>query len=181
MVDFASIRPHHGSQNNGFEELVVQLVRRRPPPDGKEFRRIEGAGGDAGVEALWIKNDGSAIGVQAKYFLRVRNIDWAQIDESVAATLKHRPEVNVYQVAIACDLTDKGGAKGRGRTGWAAWDEQVGRWEAEALALGRKVTFEVITASDLVDWLGQPSAAGLARYWFGTDVLGLPWFASHVR
>lgn len=181
MVDFTSVRLHRGSQNNGFEELVVQLARRRPPLDAKEFRRIEGAGGDAGVEALWLKNDGSAIGIQAKYFLRVRDIDWAQIDESVAATLKHRPEVNVYQVAIACDLTDKGGAKGRGRTGWVAWDERVKRWEANALALGRKVAFEPITASDLIDWLGQPSAAGLARYWFGTDVLGLPWFADQVR
>ncbi len=181
MVDFAAVRPHRGSQNNGFEELVVQLVRRRPPLDAREFRRIEGAGGDAGVEALWIKNDGSCIGIQAKYFLRVRDIAWAQIDESVATTLKHRPEVNAYQVVIACDLTDKSGSKGRGRTGWAAWDAHVKRWEADALALGRKVSFEPITASDLADWLAQPSAAGLARYWFGTDVLGLPWFADHVR
>lgn len=181
MVDFNSIRPHRGSQNNGFEELVVQLARRHPPLDAKEFRRIEGAGGDAGVEALWLKNDGSALGIQAKYFLRVRDIDWEQIDESVAATLKHRPEVNVYQVAIACDLTDKGGAKGQGRTGWVAWDERVKRWESAALALGRKVSFEPITASNLIDWLGQPNAAGLARYWFGSDVLSLPWFASHVR
>jgi hypothetical protein len=181
MVDFNSIRSHRGSQNNGFEELVVQLVRRRPPLGAKEFRRIEGAGGDAGVEALWLKNDGSSVGIQAKYFLRVRDIDWTQIDKSVAATLEHRPEVNVYRVAIACDLTDKGGVKGRGRTGWAAWDEHVKRWEADALAFGRKVSFEPITASDLIDWLGQPSAAGLARYWFGIDVLGLPWFAKQVR
>lgn len=181
MVDFTTIRSHRGSQNNGFEELVVQLARRRPPLDAKEFRRIEGAGGDAGVEALWLKNDGSSIGIQAKYFLRVRDIDWAQIDKSVAATLEHRPEVNVYQVAIACDLTDKRGVKGRGRTGWEAWDEHVKRWEATAQVLGRKVSFEPITASDLTDWLGQPSASGLARYWFGTDMLSLPWFYDHIR
>lgn len=174
MVDFASVRPHRGSQNNAFEELVVQLARRRPPPDAREFRRIEGAGGDAGVEALWLKSGGSATGIQAKYFLRVRDIDWNQIDKSVATTLRHRPEVDVYQIALACDLTDRRGAKGRGKTGWAAWEERVKRWEADALTLGRTVSFEPITASDLVDWLGQPSAAGLARYWFGTDVLGLP-------
>ncbi len=126
-------------------------------------------------------NDGSAIGIQAKYFQRVRDIDWVQIDESVKATLKNRSEVNVYRVAIACDLTDRGGVKGQGRTGWAAWDDRVKRWQAEALSLGRSVVFEPITASDLVDWLGQPSAAGLARYWFGRDVLSLPWFSSQVR
>lgn len=181
MVDFADIRPHRGSQNNGFEELVVQLARRHPPLGATEFRRIEGAGGDAGVEALWLRNDGSAVGIQAKYFLRVRDIDWAQIDESVKTTLKNRPEVNLYRVAVACDLTDRGGAKGQGRTGWRAWEDWVKRWESEALALGRTVSFEPVTASDLVDWLGQPSAAGLARYWFGADVLGLPWFANQVR
>ena len=181
MVDFAAIRAHRGSQNNGFEELVVQLVRRRPPIGRKAFRRIEGAGGDAGVEAMWLMNDGSAIGIQAKFFLRVRDIDWTQIDESVTATLKSRREVTVYRIALACDLTDKGGTKGQGKTGWAAWDVRVKRWEAEALALGRSVSFEPITASDLVDWLGQPSAAGLAGYWFGTDVLAPPWFAEQVR
>ena len=117
MIDFAAIRPHRNSQNNGFEELVVQLARRYPPLGAKSFRRIEGAGGDAGVEALWLMHDGSAIGLQAKYFLRVRDIDWTQIDKSVTATLENRPEVNVYRIAIACDLTDKGGAKGQGRTG----------------------------------------------------------------
>lgn len=181
MIDFTSIRPHRGSQNNGFEELVVQLARRHPPSNAKEFRRIEGAGGDAGVEALWLKNDGSSIGIQAKYFLRVRDIDWGQIDKSVAAALRHHSEVCVYQIAIACDLTDKYGANGRGRSGWAAWEDRVKRWEADALALGRKISFELITASNLIDWLGQPSAAGLARYWFGTDVLGPRWFANQVR
>jgi hypothetical protein len=101
--------------------------------------------------------------------------------QSVAATLKHRADVNVYRIAIACDLTDKGGVKGQGKTGWSAWDERVKRWEAEALALGRKVLFEPITASDLIDWLGQPSAAGLARYWFGKDVLSPLWFAQQIR
>jgi hypothetical protein len=66
MIDFASIRAHRGSQHAGFEELVVQLARRRPPIGAKEFRRIEGAGGDAGVEATWLLHDGSEIGIQAK-------------------------------------------------------------------------------------------------------------------
>lgn len=181
MVDFAAIRTHRGSQNTGFEELVVQLARRRPPLGGTSFRRIEGAGGDSGVEALWLKSDGSAIGLQAKYFLRVRDIDWGQIDKSVEATLEHRPEVNLYQIALACDLTDRRGAKGQGKTGWETWEARVKRWEQDALALGRSIRFEPITASDLVDWLGQPSAAGLARYWFGTDVLGSAWFSEQVR
>ena len=107
MVDFAFIRTHRGSQNNGFEELVVQLARRRPPSGAKEFRRIEGAGGDAGVEALWLLNDGSEIGIQTKYFLRVRDIDWAQVDKSVKTTLQ--PVLKVMRRAVAFGLDERGG------------------------------------------------------------------------
>src|ERR1700730_8678441 len=97
MVDFASIRAYRGSQHTGFEELVVQLAHRRPPIGAREFRRVEGAGGDAGVEALWLLHDGSEIGIQAKYFLRVRDIDWAQID-------KRAPMPGGgYELALACD------------------------------------------------------------------------------
>jgi hypothetical protein len=181
MIDFTNIRPHRGSQNLAFEELVVQLARRRPPTEAKQFRRIEGAGGDAGAEALWILHDGSEIGLQAKYFLRVRDIDWSQIDKSVKTTLAKRPNVRVYRIAFACDLTDKGGAKGQGKSGWTTWQAYEARWQAKAKALGRSINFEPITASNLIDWIAQPSAAGLARYWFGTDFLSLEWFAQQVH
>lgn len=181
MVDFASIRAHRGSQHSAFEELVVQLVRRRPPSGAKEFRRIEGSGGDAGVEALWILNDGSETGFQAKFFLRVRDIDWAQIDASVKTTLSKRPNVTTYYIAIACDLTDKGGTKGRGRTGWSAWEIHLRRWQKRATELNRTIQFVPVTASELIDWIAQPSAAGLARYWFGADVLSLNWFSERIH
>ena len=181
MIDFASIRAHRGSQHTGFEELVVQLARRRAPIGAKEFRRIEGAGGDAGAEALWLLHDGSETAIQAKYFLRARDIDWAQIDKSVETTLKKRPNVAVYRIAFACDLTDKGGSNGQGRTGWKSWNAHAGRWRQKAKVLGRSIEFEPITASDLVDWIIQPSAVGLARYWFGTEVLSSDWFSRQVR
>ncbi len=181
MVDFATIRSHRGSQNNAFEELVVQLARRRPPQGAKSFRRIEGSWWRCRSRGPLAKADGSAVGIQAKYFLRVRDIDWTQINESVATTLKERPEVRIYNIALACDLTDKGGAKGRGKSGWAAWDDHVKHWTDQALHLGRTISFEPVTASDIVDWLGQPNAAGLARYWFNKDILTLPWFSERVR
>jgi hypothetical protein len=112
---------------------------------------------------------------------RARDIDWAQIDKSVETTLKKRPGVAKYRIVFACDLTDKGGSKGQGRTGWQSWDAHVGRWQEQDKVLGRSIAFEPITASDLVDWIAQPNAAGLARYWFGTDVLSLDWFSRQVR
>ena len=79
-INFENIRPYDGHKWKGFEELVCQLARRERPG----LRRVEGAGGDAGVEAYWLGADGSKIGFQAKYFTKAANIDWRQVDRSVS-------------------------------------------------------------------------------------------------
>jgi hypothetical protein len=50
-IDFSQIRPYEGDQRTGFEEFVCQLARREHMAERGAFRRIEGAGGDGGVEA----------------------------------------------------------------------------------------------------------------------------------
>ena len=51
-IDFGEIRPYEGDRRTGFEGA---------------FRRIEGAGGDGGVEGYFPRPSGSKIGYQAKY------------------------------------------------------------------------------------------------------------------
>jgi hypothetical protein len=69
-MDYRRIRGMDSGQRLAFEELVCQLARREPPAADAEFRRIEGAGGDGGIEAYWLLSDGSEIGYQAKYYLK---------------------------------------------------------------------------------------------------------------
>ncbi|WP_446008447.1 hypothetical protein [Candidatus Electrothrix sp.] len=68
MIDFSKIHGFQSGQRLSFEELVCQLARREEYPADAEFRRVEGAGGDGGVEAYWKKADGRKTGYQAKYF-----------------------------------------------------------------------------------------------------------------
>ena len=125
---FTEIREFDGSRNTGFEELICQIARRSPPQDAQEFRRIEGAGGDGGVEAYWIVHEGKKVGYQAKYFLATKDINWSQIDKSVATALDKHPELREYVVASACDLTDRAGKKPwskDGRRGLSVFDSSL--------------------------------------------------------
>src|SRR5271166_1708523 len=118
MIDLGQIRGYQQGQRYAFEELICQLARREPPPAEATFRRVEGSGGDGGVEAYWLLGDGSKVGYQAKFFLRANDIDWRQIDDSVNQALTTHPTLGKYVVALACDLTDRSGTKRQGKTGW---------------------------------------------------------------
>lgn len=87
-MDYSKIIGKDDGQRLSFEELVCQLARRDRPEHAKEFRRIEGSGGDGGIESYWVLQDGSKVGYQAKYYLRSRDVDWSKIDESVKQALK---------------------------------------------------------------------------------------------
>ena len=67
-IDFHSIRPHHGSQQTGFEEMVCQLAALEAADDAPFHRK--GAGADAGLECYRVEADGSETGWQAKYFFK---------------------------------------------------------------------------------------------------------------
>lgn len=181
MVDFSQIRSYKTGARDAFEELVCQLARLDKPEAFQEFRRIEGAGGDGGLEAYWLLSDGAKIGYQAKYFLHSRDIDWAQIDESVEQAIATHPTLKGYVVALPCDLTDRRGALGRGRTGWESWAAAKVKWEGWAKAKGITISFEVWPASEIVDRLVRPNAVGLRSFWFNTTELTQEWFYNKLQ
>ena len=182
MIDFNQIRGLSGGQRYSFEELVCQLARRQPAPADAVFRRVEGAGGDGGVEAYWLMADGTKVGYQAKFFMRSRSIDWAQIDEFVEQALKIHPTLTKYIVALPCNLTDRRGTTGKGRTGWELWDDHVTAWNRKWRSpAGRQVEFVPWTAFELNDLLTTSSGEGLLRYWFGATEFSSSWFSDNVR
>jgi hypothetical protein len=180
MNDFAQIRTMSGGQRHSFEELVCQLARREEVVAGSVFRRVEGSGGDGGVEAYWLLPDRSKYGYQAKFFTRAGDIAWEQIDESVGQALKTHPTLTRYFIAIPCDLTDRRGTQGRGLTGWELWGRHEAKWQESVKAIGRDVEFVPWTAFDLRDKLSLPSAVGLRRYWFGKVEFSPLWFRQHT-
>jgi len=181
-MDFSKIRGLETGQRQSFESLMCQLAKRDRPAEAKEFRRVEGAGGDGGVEAYWLLTNGSKIGYQAKFFTRTGSIDWAQIDESVEQAINTHPTLIKYVVALACDLTDKAGVKGKGATGWEHWQTRVAKWNARRAELGLKgIDFVAWPASELSDKLMAPDCEGVMRYWFGGVEFSDSWFKDHVE
>lgn len=182
MINFSSIKPFHEGQRYSFEELVCQLARLEDFIEGSIFKRIDGAGGDGGVEAYWTKPNGRKTGYQAKYFLRSKNIDWAQIDKSVKQALTIHPELESYIIALPCDLTDKTGQKKLGKKGWEHWELRVEKWKNEAAKVGNStIQFHAWTTSEMTSKLAQSSASGLRKYFFGTTELSTDWFKKVVQ
>jgi hypothetical protein len=177
VIDFREIRPYDGDQRKGFEELICQLARREKSPGAGEFRRVEGAGGDGGVEGYCLLEDGTEHGYQAKYFLATKDIDWSQIDKSVKVALEQHPKLTTYTIAIACDLTDRSGKLGKGKTGWEHWEAHKSIWEGWAHAKGMTVEFLPWTKSELTDRLVTSTANhGLLLFWFNAHLFDNTWF-----
>lgn len=179
-MDFSQIRTDHGGPRGSFEQLVCQLARRDKHPAGSTFRRIEGSGGDGGIEAYWLLPDGSETGYQAKYHLAAAQVDWSKIDKSVEAALTNHPRLTRYVIALPCDLTHRTGGKGGGGTGWEKWEARVKQWEKLAAAKGMTVKFEPWTAFELHDRLTQTEAVGLRGYWFKEIELDPTWFSKQL-
>jgi hypothetical protein len=180
-LDFSTIRGLAQGQRYSFEEMICQLARREPVPHGATFRRVEGSGGDGGVEGYWLLPNGSKYGYQAKFFTRTKEINWAQIDDSVYEALKNHPTLTRYVVAIPCDLTDRSGASGKGRTGWQHWETHKRKWLSRRAQRRPKIDFVIWTAFELRNALIAPLADGLRRYWFGREEFSPEWFSSHVN
>ena len=107
MIDFSKIKSFESGQRDSFEELICQLARFEVFPEHLVYKRVDGAGGDGGVEAYWTTPNGRKTGYQAKFFLRSGDIKWVQIDSSVTQALKTHPELERYIVALPCNLTDR--------------------------------------------------------------------------
>ena len=182
MIDFSRINSFQSGQRDSFEELICQLARREKFPKDSIYKRVDGAGGDGGVEAYWTKPDGKKTGYQAKFFLRSGDVSWKQIDSSVVQGLTTHPELERYVVALPCDLTDRRGKKGHGKTGWEHWDCWTKEWKAKADSEGiNNIKFEAWTKTELISRLSQSDAKGLRDYFFGDIHLDLQWFEENLE
>jgi hypothetical protein len=176
-IDFARIRTHHGSQQDGFEELCCQLAGCERPEGAISF--VRNAPPDAGVECYWVLANGEEHAWQAKYFDAVDDAQWRQLDDSVETALAKHPRLVRYVVCLPIDLPDAR-IKGR-RSLRARWEEQVARWTEQAAARGMLVSFELWGEHELAARLVEPAQAGRRLYWFGGPVFSPDWFVERIR
>jgi len=163
-IDFSKIRVHGNSQNDGFEELCVQLFRGEHGSI-ESVNRVEGSGGDGGVEAF-IRQDDNVWGMQAKYWSRLEAPQWRQLKKSVTSALNNHPTLIRYEVMAPLNRSQKKIAK---------WDALCEEWQDEAKTLGftHDVEFIWIGESELVELLTTEKYGAKKSYWFDNPGYGL--------
>jgi hypothetical protein len=177
-IDFNAIRGLHAVEKaKSFEQLICYLAAL-----SKEtgiFRRVEGSGGDGGVEAIRILESGQVIGYQAKFF--PGRINWSQVRNSVSTALDQYKDLVTYVIAFPRDFTGKREARAGSTAGiWGTWDEQVLEWRSEAQKRGMSVEFEPWTAFEIEEKLLLPSASHLLRPFFEIETFSREWLGSHL-
>lgn len=179
-MDFSEINYFGRGQTDSFEDLLKVLARREKVDDAVEFQPNDGRGGDGGVEALWLLNDGSKVGYQSKFFSSLEDAQWRQMDKSVTQALATHPELVKYIFALPFDLTPNRGPKASGKSQQEKWDDHVTKWKAEAAKLSITLEFELWGATALTDKLMAEANGPLREHWFGEQALDDRWFRNQV-
>jgi len=141
----------------------VSLFREEIGSSGRVIR-IDGSGGDGGVEAYFEAGPEKTVGLQAKYFDRLGQSQWRQIGESIQSARKNHLSLNVYYVAVPLDLNPHTAKK----------------WKAlQVEALRKKPALQLIWwgASELTGMLTTSRHAGRGAYWFGCPQFDEGWLA----
>ncbi|MGR7996943.1 hypothetical protein [Xanthobacter sp. ZOL 2024] len=170
-IDFRGIRPHHGSQHGGFEELVCQLAA-LDTDVGTPFTR-KGAGADAGLECYRIEPGGSETGWQAKYFFELGSSEAGQLKESFDNAVDKHPALARFIVCLPFDLSD--GRVGRQKSERDRWDDWVQARQASIHP--RVVNIELWGGFQLTERLSRndPLHTGRRVYWFDIPHFSVEW------
>ncbi len=171
-INWNNIRLINNSLNEGFEEFVAQLARKETINKQKEF--IRKGKPDAGLECLWILEDGTEWGWQAKYFISsLGPAQWTQIEESTKTAIEKHPKLKKYIIAIPLDPAD---AKIKGQTSLLdKWSKKKVAWEKLASEQGLELEIEAWWQSDIISRLEKPKMDGFINFWFDKEFLTDEW------
>lgn len=177
-INFGSIRPIHGSQDEAFEELVCQLARADKPTKAATF--IRKGKPDAGVECIWKLNDNTEWGWQAKYFLNsLSTSQWTQIDNSVKKALEKHPKLTKYFISVPIDPSD---ARIEGKESMLEkWNKKVVGWKKLAASKKMKVDFIFWGHSELLEMLSRKEQEGRLYFWFNKAEFTDDWIKDNIR
>lgn len=172
MLNFRQLRGSVDGQRGSFERLLRHLAEVIPPARATEFRPIEGAGGDGGVEAYWVLEDGTEEGYQAKFHEEAGDINWTALNGSILTAISTHAAMTRITVGMPCDLTDV--RRQRGTSARQKWNQRLPGWKEAAG--DRPFTVDFLGGSQIERMLADPRAAGLREYWFGERELSETWF-----
>ena len=128
-MDWTKFNNHGESNNDAFEVMCNLLFEAWCKQTYREkivqFSFVNGDGGDGGVEAYCVLEDGNVVGVQSKWFpMKIEDSQIRQIESSIQTAKKVRPQISTYVVCVPRDLGSKQIVKGGG----IAQNTEADRW-----------------------------------------------------
>ncbi|BCL39167.1 hypothetical protein [Nostoc sp. MS1] len=176
-MDWSNFNLYGDAPERAFESLTGIIFERwcyhEYPSQVSQVIFVNGAGGDGGVEAYALLNNGDIIGLQAKWFReRIETSQISQIKGSLDTAAAQRKGLVRYVVAVPRDLSD---VRRTGKNGTRVETERD-RWNnfinfAKTNHPG--IAVDLWDETRITALLAELGSEGLHRYWFEGSVTDL--------
>ena len=178
-IDFKNIQPHDGDKRKSFEDLCCHLFYSSlSDAQKRNYTRLNGDGGDGGVECIVRNNQTGIIGVQSKYVFEFDKL-LPQITESYKTAIRNYPNLQEYYIYFPFNLTGNTTKKKGSLVKYEEWKKKM---EGYALRNGSSVKIIKKTKSDIEsDILVKDSTGSMRLYYFGQEIIDDSWFRKRVE
>lgn len=169
-MNWQVFQTHNDAPTHAFEALCNQLFdlwcKRNYAGRMSAVTVVNGSGGDGGVESYATLNDGSIVGLQAKWFTSsITEGQFSQISDSFKTAIEVRPNIKKYIVCIPRDLAS---AK-MGKNSKLVSNTEFTRWENtkyKMAVLKPEIEIELWDDTRVLRELQFYEAVGIYKFWF---------------
>jgi hypothetical protein len=171
-IDWSKLKPYATDTRRSFEELCYQLVLLERGPSAR-IARVDGSGGDGGVEFYLTLPNGDEVGWQSKFFWpdgRLTPGRKKQIKESLQRACIEHPRLVAWMLMTPSNLT-------KAEQAW--FDAELRTATHNKMPVipgGRGLDLVHVPESKIVAFLAAPKATGLRTLFFGDVELSIAWF-----
>lgn len=170
-----SFNTYGGSYQNSFETLCNQLferyLSRNYAASINEFKVINGAGGDGGIEAYGKLSNGNFIAIQSKWFTQaLENSQITQIKNSITTAVKIRPNITDYIICIPHNVSSIKIGRGKKPTKNSE-DIRIENFEKEIKESLPNVKITWWFEQTILNELQFPENEGVNKYWFEKEII----------
>lgn len=169
-----SFNTYGGSYQDSFETLGNQLFERyllkKYPDTVEEFKIINGAGGDGGIEAYGKLSNGNIIAIQSKWFKQALNTsELGQIKKSIITALKIRPNITEYIICIPHNVSSIKVGRGKKLT-QNSEDVRVRNFEKDIKDMFPELKITWWFENSILGELQNSENEGVHKYWFEKEI-----------
>ncbi|WP_291047621.1 NACHT domain-containing protein [Empedobacter sp. UBA1574] len=170
-----SFNTYGGSFQNSFEMLCNQLFERYLSKEYQnsidEFKVINGAGGDGGIEAYGKLSNSNIIAIQSKWFKQaLESNELNQIKKSITTALTIRPNIIEYIICIPHDVSSIKIGKGKKPT-QNSEDVRIENFEKEIKNSYPDLKITWWFEHSILEKLQKAENEGVHKYWFEKEII----------